>query len=72
MGGLPNVTALLLEAGANADSQDQNGHTPLVVAEQFRMDQFTDIGANNRLKDRRHAIARVIRQHQTAERLEDG
>ena len=69
--GLPNVASLLLEAGANAHVEDQDGHTPLVVAEQFRIDQFNDIGERDRLKDRRHAVATAIRQHHAKQRLED-
>jgi hypothetical protein len=63
--GLPNVARTLLAAGASSEAKDATGRTPLDIAEEFHLDQFSDIGKDKRLQDRRGAVADLLRNQQS-------
>jgi hypothetical protein len=69
--GLPNITRQLLAVGADARKPDHAGRRPLDVAEEFRLDQLADIGKRDRLRDRRTAVADILKAHQQEQELLD-
>jgi ankyrin repeat protein len=62
--GLPNVARSLVAAGASLAAEDISGRTPLDIAEEFRLDQYQDIGQDKRLQNRRRAVADFLRDEQ--------
>ncbi|MCG8585185.1 MAG: ankyrin repeat domain-containing protein [Pirellulales bacterium] len=58
--GSPKVAQVLMDALSDIHAKDDRGRTPLDVAQEFRLDQLTDIGKDHRIKSGRLAVARVI------------